>query len=40
MATSHSTTDKNPYVPEKFQKNTGRIGEKLRPQDTDSTRLQ
>ena len=40
MATSHSTTDKNSYVPVKFQKNTGRIGGKLKPQDTDSTRLQ
>ena len=40
MATSHPTTDKNSYVPVKFQKNTGRIGGKLKPQDTDSTRLQ
>ena len=40
MATSHSITDENSYVPEKFQKNTERIGGKLRPQDTDSTRLQ
>ena len=40
MATSDSTTDKNSYVPIKFQKNTGRIGGKLEPQDTDSTRLQ
>ena len=40
MATSHSTRDENSNVPVKFQKNTGRIGGKLRPQDTDSTRLQ
>ena len=40
MATSHSTTYKNSYVPVKFQKNTGRIGGKLKPQDTDSTSLQ
>ena len=40
MATSHSTTDENSYVPVKFQKNTGRIGGKLKPQYTDSTRLQ
>ena len=40
MATSHSTTDKNSYVPVKFQKNSGKICEKLKPQDTDSTRLQ
>ena len=40
MAKSHSSTDENSYVPVKFQKNTGRIGGKLKPQDTDSTRLQ
>ena len=40
MATSHSTTDENSYVLVKFQKNTGRIGGKFRPQDTNSTRLQ
>ena len=40
MATSHSTTDKNSYVPVKFQMNTGRTGGNLKPQDTDSTRLQ
>ena len=40
MATSHSLTDGNPYVSVKFQKNLGRIGEKLKPQDADSTRLQ
>ena len=40
MATSRSFTDKNPYVSVKFQKNAGRIGGKLKPQDTESTRLQ
>ena len=40
MATSYSLTDGNPYVSVKFQKNIGRIGEKLKPQDEDSTRLQ
>ena len=40
MATSHSITDENPYVSVKFQKSTGRIGGKLKPQDTESTRLQ
>ena len=40
MATSHSNTDENSLVPVKFHKNTGRIGGKLRPQDTDSTHLQ
>ena len=40
MATFHSPTDGNPYVSVKFQKNIGRIGEKLKPQDADSTRLQ
>ena len=40
MATSHSLTDENPYVSVNFQKNTGRIGGKLKPQDTESTRLQ
>ena len=40
MATSHSLTDANPYVSKKFQKSTGRIGGKLKPQDTESTRLQ
>ena len=39
MATSHSTTDENSYVPVKFRKNTGNGG-KLKPQDKDSTRLQ
>ena len=40
MATSRSTTDEKSYVPVKFQKNTGRIGGKMKPQDKDSTRLQ
>ena len=40
MVTSHSLTDGNPYVSLKFQKNIGRIGGKLKPQDADSTRLQ
>ena len=40
MATSHSLTDRNPYVSVKFQKNIGRIGGILKPQDADSTRLQ
>ena len=39
MATSHSTTDDNSYVPVKFQKNTRKNGGKLKPQHTDSTRL-
>ena len=40
MATSRSTTDKNSYIPVNFQRNTGRIGGKLKPKDKDSTRLQ
>ena len=40
MATSHSLTDGNLYVSVKFQKNIGRWGGKLKPQDADSTRLQ
>ena len=40
MATSRSYTEENSYVSVKFQKNTGRIGGKLKPQDTNSTRLQ
>ena len=40
MATSPSLTDGNPYISVKFQKNLGRIGEKLKPQDAESTRLQ
>ena len=34
MATSRSYTDENSYVLVKFQKNTGRTGGKLKPQDT------
>ena len=40
MATSRSFTDENPYVSVKFLKNSGRIGGKIKPQDTESTRLQ
>ena len=40
MATSRSFTDENSYVSVKIQKNAGRIGGKLKPQDTESTRLQ
>ena len=40
MATSHSTTDENSYVPVQFPKNTERIGGKLKPQGKDSTHLQ
>ena len=40
MATSHSFTHENSYVSVKFQKNAGRIGGKLKPQDTESIRLQ
>ena len=40
MATSHSLTDGNPYVSVNFQKNIGQIGGKLKPQNTESTRLQ
>ena len=40
MATSYSFTDENSYVSVKFQKNAGRTGGKLKPQDTESTRLQ
>ena len=40
MDTSHSVTDKNPYVSLIFQKNIGQIGGKIKPQDTESTRLQ
>ena len=40
MATSHSTTEENSYVPVKFLKNTGNIGGKLKPQDKDTTPLQ
>ena len=40
IATSCSFTDENLYVSVKFQKNAGRIGGKLKPQDKESTRLQ
>ena len=40
MAKSHSYIDEKSYVSVKLQKNTGRIGVKLKPQDNDSTRLQ
>ena len=40
MATSHSYTDENSYVSVKFQKNVGRTGGKLKPQDTERTCLQ
>ena len=40
MATSRSNTDENSYVPVQFQKSTGKIGGKLKPQDTECTRLQ
>ena len=40
MATSHSYTDENSYVSVKFQKNAGGPGGKLKPQDTERTRLQ
>ena len=39
MATTRSFTDENSYVSVKFQKNTGQIGGKLKPEDTKSTRL-
>ena len=35
MVTSRSYTDENSYVSVKVQKNTGRTGGKLKPQDTD-----
>ena len=40
MATSRSTIDENSYVPVKFQKNSGNIGGKIKPQDKESTLLQ
>ena len=40
MATSHSYTDENSYISVKFQKNAGRTGGKVKPQDTESTSLQ
>ena len=40
MATSCSFSDEDSYVSVIFQKNTGQIGGKLKPQDTEITRLQ
>ena len=40
MATSRSFTDEISYVSVKIQKNAGQIGGKLKPQDSESTRLQ
>ena len=40
LATSHSTSDENSYIPVKFLKNTGNFGGKLKSQDKDSSRLQ
>ena len=40
MATTRSTTDENSFVPVQFQKYTGKIGRKLKPQEKHSTRLQ
>ena len=40
MAIHHSYSDENSYVSVKFRKNAGRSGGKIKPQDTDSTRLQ
>ena len=40
MATTRSLTDENSYVSVKFQKNAGQIAGKLKPQDTERTRLQ
>ena len=40
MAQSHPRTYGNLYVSVNFQENIGRIGGKLKPQDTNSTRLQ
>ena len=40
IATSRSFTDENSFVSVKLKKNAGRIGGKLKPQDTESTRLQ
>ena len=40
IATSRLTNDEKSYDPVQFQKNAGRIGRKLKPQDKDSTRLQ
>ena len=40
MATIRSFTDEDSYVSVNFQKKSGRIGGKLKPHDTESTRLQ
>ena len=40
MATTHSTTDENAYVPNQLLKNSERIVGKVKPQDKDSTQLQ
>ena len=40
MASFHSTSDDNSYIPVNLLKNTGNIGGKRKPQDKDSTRLQ
>ena len=40
MATSRSYTDENSYVPVKIQENIGRTVGKLKPRDTEGTRLQ
>ena len=39
MATSHSTSDENSYIPVNLLKNTGNIGAKIKPQDKDFTRF-
>ena len=39
MATSHSTSDENSYIPVNLLKNTGKIGGKIKPQEKNSTRL-
>ena len=40
MATHHSTSDENSFIPLYLLKNTGNIGGKLKTPDKDSTRLQ
>ena len=40
MATHHSASDENSNIPVNLLKNTGNIGEKTKPQDKNSTRLQ
>ena len=40
MAIHHSYSDENSYISVKFQKTARRTGGNLKPQDTDSTRLQ